>query len=75
MQLISRENADSQDKRDKFRDARTNRIASSIYVGCPGPVAPLKLGGGLAGKKGSAKHRAVKAAPDDTTEANDVLQN
>lgn len=75
MQRISRENADSQDKTNKVRDARTNRITSSICVGCSGPVVPLKLGDGLAGKKGSAKHRAVKPTPDDPTEANNVSRD
>lgn len=69
MQRVNRENADSQDKKDKFRDARTNRITGSVCVGCGGPVVPFNPGGEQAPKKKPAKHRATKSAPADPAQA------
>jgi hypothetical protein len=61
-------NAAGQAKKDQDRDARTDRLAKSVCVGCGGDVVPFNPSGGVA-KKEPRKARATKPRRIDPAQA------
>lgn len=62
------ENSANQAKKDKDRDARTDRLSKSVCIGCGGGVVPFDPSG-RAAKKEPRKARAVKPRRIDPAQA------
>ncbi|MHC1999536.1 hypothetical protein ACYQR9_03715 [Methylobacterium sp. CM6241] len=62
------ENSVNQAKKDKDRDARTDRLSKSVCIGCGGDVVPFNPSGGVA-KKEPRKARAAKPRRIDPAKA------